>query len=207
MAVGWKRVRRRCLSQIRQESGLQPFFEGKGSRAKRSGCYLLACLGGTPDVKLLHFGLNLIRQIQGLSGFRPSVAHSLGSIPLLSPKKYWRPPPAASNGLSKSLAPPPGTAVAAICLEIARFQRARPSSSSPPTSAGTRGHGGRPSAATIEQVTGTASRRNKAFLDQYRGARADHLAGREAVFPPGTWWLCRFAGLRSAEAVATAPPS
>ena len=49
--------------------------------------------------------------------------------------------------------------------------------------------------------------RNQAFLDQYRGARANHLAGHEAVFPPGTWWLCRFAGLKCEEPGATAPPS
>ena len=52
-----------------------------------------------------------------------------------------------------------------------------------------------------------ALQRNQAFLDQYRGARADHLAGRDALFPPGTWWLCRFAGLKSAELGSTAPPS
>jgi len=52
-----------------------------------------------------------------------------------------------------------------------------------------------------------ALQRNQAFLDHYRGARADHLAGRDAVFPPGTWWLCRFAGLKSADLGATAPPS
>jgi hypothetical protein len=52
-----------------------------------------------------------------------------------------------------------------------------------------------------------ALRRNKVFLDQYRGARADHLAGRAALFPPGTWWLCRYAGLKCAELGATAPPS
>jgi len=52
-----------------------------------------------------------------------------------------------------------------------------------------------------------AVQRNKAFLDAYRGARADHLAGREANFPPGTWWLCRYAGLKCTESGATAPPS
>jgi putative transposase len=52
-----------------------------------------------------------------------------------------------------------------------------------------------------------ALQRNQAFLDLYRGARADHLAGHEAVFPPGTWWLCRFAGLKCEESGATAPPS
>jgi hypothetical protein len=52
-----------------------------------------------------------------------------------------------------------------------------------------------------------ALQRNKAFLDHYRAARADHLAGRDAVFPPGTWWLCRYAGLSCAEIGAPAPPS
>jgi putative transposase len=52
-----------------------------------------------------------------------------------------------------------------------------------------------------------ALQRNKVFLDHYRGARADHLAGRVALFPPGTWWLCRYAGLKCAEPGATAPPS
>jgi hypothetical protein len=52
-----------------------------------------------------------------------------------------------------------------------------------------------------------ALQRNQAFLDHYRGARADHLAGRDALFPPGTWWLCRFVGLKSAELGSTAPPS
>ena len=52
-----------------------------------------------------------------------------------------------------------------------------------------------------------ALQRNRVFLDQYRAARADHLAGHEAVFPPGTWWLCRYAGLTCAELGGTAPPS
>ena len=52
-----------------------------------------------------------------------------------------------------------------------------------------------------------ALQRNRAFLDRYRVARADHLAGRDALFPAGTWWLCRFAGLKRAEGGATAPPS
>ncbi len=51
-----------------------------------------------------------------------------------------------------------------------------------------------------------ALRRDKVFVDDYRGARADHLAGREAVFPPGTWWLCRHAGLKCVEIGASAPP-
>jgi putative transposase len=52
-----------------------------------------------------------------------------------------------------------------------------------------------------------ALQRNQAFLDLYRAARADHLAGHDALFPCGTWWLCRFAGLKAAEPGATAPPS
>ena len=52
-----------------------------------------------------------------------------------------------------------------------------------------------------------ALQRNQAFLAQYRAARADHLAGREATFPAGTWWLCRFAGLKAEATGATAPPS
>jgi hypothetical protein len=49
--------------------------------------------------------------------------------------------------------------------------------------------------------------RNQTFLDQYRGARDDQLAGKQAIFPPGTWWLCRYAGLTAAELGSTAPPS
>jgi putative transposase len=52
-----------------------------------------------------------------------------------------------------------------------------------------------------------ALQRNRVFLDQYRCARADHLTGREAVFPAGTWWLCRHGGLKCAEFGATAPPT
>jgi hypothetical protein len=52
-----------------------------------------------------------------------------------------------------------------------------------------------------------ALQRNQAFIDRYREARADHLAGREAIFPAGTWWLHRFAGVKCAELGATAPPS
>lgn len=52
-----------------------------------------------------------------------------------------------------------------------------------------------------------ALQRNRSFLDQYRCARDHQLAGRHAIFPPGTWWLCRFAGLTAAELGATAPPS
>jgi hypothetical protein len=52
-----------------------------------------------------------------------------------------------------------------------------------------------------------ALQRNQAFIDRYREARANHLAGREAIFPAGTWWLPRFAGVKCAEANAIAPPS
>jgi len=52
-----------------------------------------------------------------------------------------------------------------------------------------------------------ALQRNQAFIDRYREARADHLAGREEIFPAGTWWLHRFAGVKCAELGATAPPS
>jgi hypothetical protein len=52
-----------------------------------------------------------------------------------------------------------------------------------------------------------ALQRKQAFLDEYRSARTDHLAGRDAIFPPGAWRLCRYAGLASAELGATAPPS
>jgi hypothetical protein len=52
-----------------------------------------------------------------------------------------------------------------------------------------------------------ALRRNRSFLDNYRAARSDHLAGRDALFPAGTWWLRRFAGLRCAELPPTGVPS
>ena len=52
-----------------------------------------------------------------------------------------------------------------------------------------------------------ALQRNQAFIDRYREARADHLAGREAIFPAGNWWLHRFAGVKCAELGATVPPS
>jgi putative transposase len=52
-----------------------------------------------------------------------------------------------------------------------------------------------------------ALQRNQTFIDLYRAARADHLAGQDAIFPPGSWWLCRFAGLKRAGLEATAPPS
>jgi hypothetical protein len=43
--------------------------------------------------------------------------------------------------------------------------------------------------------------------EQYRDARNEKLAGRDVVFPAGTWWLHRFAGVRRAEPEATAPPA
>ena len=44
-----------------------------------------------------------------------------------------------------------------------------------------------------------ALQRNRAFIDAYRTARAAWLAGLEAVFPPGTYWLRRFASVVVAE--------
>jgi hypothetical protein len=52
-----------------------------------------------------------------------------------------------------------------------------------------------------------ALRRNKALLHAYRAARAEHLAGLDAIFPAGTWWLCRYAGLPCADLGRAAPPS
>ena len=52
-----------------------------------------------------------------------------------------------------------------------------------------------------------ALQRNQTFLDLYRAAREDQLAGREALFPAGTWWLCRFAGLKCEGCGATPPAS
>jgi hypothetical protein len=34
-----------------------------------------------------------------------------------------------------------------------------------------------------------ALQRNKAFIEQYRDARAEKIAGRDIVFPAGTWWF------------------
>jgi hypothetical protein len=50
-----------------------------------------------------------------------------------------------------------------------------------------------------------ALQRNKAFVEQYRDARNEKLAGRDVVFPAGTWWLHRFAGVKRAEPEAIAP--
>jgi hypothetical protein len=52
-----------------------------------------------------------------------------------------------------------------------------------------------------------ALRRDQDFLDLYRGARAQLIAGQSAVFPAGTWWLCRYAGVPCAEVRAPPPPS
>jgi hypothetical protein len=42
-------------------------------------------------------------------------------------------------------------------------------------------------------------RRNKTWLDAYHATRARWLAGDgTATFPPGVWWLARFAGVRCA---------
>jgi hypothetical protein len=71
------------------------------------------------------------------------------------------------------------------------------------------GYGGRstPWGARIPGARVEALQRNQAFIDRYREARADHLAGREAIFPAGTWWLHRFAGVKCAQLGATDPPS
>ena len=44
-----------------------------------------------------------------------------------------------------------------------------------------------------------ALQRNKAFVVAYRLARKLWLAGFETTFPPGTYWLHKFAGVRVAE--------
>jgi hypothetical protein len=40
-----------------------------------------------------------------------------------------------------------------------------------------------------------ALQRKRAFVADYRAARVAWLAGLPAVFPPGTYWLRRFAGV------------
>lgn len=47
-----------------------------------------------------------------------------------------------------------------------------------------------------------ALRGNRAFQEAYRAARASWLHGKPAVFPAGTYWLRRFAGVQ----VAQGPP-
>ncbi|MCB9562070.1 MAG: hypothetical protein H6708_16830 [Kofleriaceae bacterium] len=44
-----------------------------------------------------------------------------------------------------------------------------------------------------------ALQRNRAFIEAYRAARAAWLAGLSVVFPPGTYWLRRFASVVVAE--------
>jgi hypothetical protein len=51
-----------------------------------------------------------------------------------------------------------------------------------------------------------ALQRNKAFIEQHRDARNEKLAGRDVIFPAGTWWLHRFAGVKRADPEA-GPPS
>ena len=45
-----------------------------------------------------------------------------------------------------------------------------------------------------------ALQRNQAFVATYRAARCDWLAGLPVVFPAGTYWLRRFAGVPVAAA-------
>jgi REP element-mobilizing transposase RayT len=47
-----------------------------------------------------------------------------------------------------------------------------------------------------------ALQRNRVFIDAYRAARKLWLAGMEAIFPRGTYWLCRFARIQVADAIA-----
>jgi putative transposase len=49
-------------------------------------------------------------------------------------------------------------------------------------------------------------RRNRAFLEAYREARLLWLAGWRPVFPPGTYWLRRFANVPAASTRTTAIP-
>jgi REP element-mobilizing transposase RayT len=46
-----------------------------------------------------------------------------------------------------------------------------------------------------------ALQRNRAFVVDYRAARVAWLAGLPAVFPPGTYWLRRFAGVPTAPTI------
>lgn len=43
--------------------------------------------------------------------------------------------------------------------------------------------------------------RNRVFIEAYRAARKMWLAGMEAFFPRGTYWLCRFARVSVADAI------
>ncbi|MEZ4400019.1 MAG: hypothetical protein R3B06_08370 [Kofleriaceae bacterium] len=54
--------------------------------------------------------------------------------------------------------------------------------------------GFRPTSATRDKWRRVAARQRDAiFLDAYRRARHLWLAGFDAVFPAGTYWLARFA--------------
>jgi putative transposase len=59
-------------------------------------------------------------------------------------------------------------------------------------------------AARSQWARAEALLRNRDFLVAYRDARALWLAGRPAVFPPGTYWLRRFAAVTVASAPASA---
>jgi REP element-mobilizing transposase RayT len=59
-------------------------------------------------------------------------------------------------------------------------------------------------AARSEWLRCQVLQRNRAFVDAYRAARKLWLAGLEAMFPRGTYWLSRFARIQVADAV-TAP--
>ena len=47
-----------------------------------------------------------------------------------------------------------------------------------------------------------ALRRNRVFIEAYRAARKMWLAGMEAIFPRGTYWLSRFARIQVVESIA-----
>jgi hypothetical protein len=49
--------------------------------------------------------------------------------------------------------------------------------------------------------------RNRAFLVAYHDARTAWLAGQPTLFPPGTYWLSRFARVPVARAGPLAPAS
>lgn len=49
--------------------------------------------------------------------------------------------------------------------------------------------------------------RCRAFVDAYRTARERWLAGHQAIFPPGTYWLRRFANVTVAQPAQAAQPA
>ncbi len=57
-------------------------------------------------------------------------------------------------------------------------------------------------AARSEWSRRQALQRNRVFIDAIRAARKLWLAGMEAIFPRGTYWLCRFARIQVADAIA-----